>query len=229
MLRPRRKITKRELKQDKLVSTYFKAQNLLVDYKRHIGVVVLGAVVLLVAGVIYYNNRLANEQKAAAELGKVFTYYDGGSYKLAIDGIPEKNVLGLKSIADNYGSTPSGELATFYLGSAYYMMNDYENALKYYQEFDTSDKLLKASGLSGIAACYELKGKYAEAAKYFERAARISAGGLLTSENLRNAARNYALAGEKERAVEIYEEIRRDFPGTPAAREAEQSLAELSV
>lgn len=229
MVRPRKKITKRELKEDKLVLTYFKAQNFLAEHKKHIGLVIFGTVVLLGVGVAYNNNRLANEQKAAGELGKIFTYYDSGSYKLAIDGIPEKNILGLKLIADNYGSTPSGELATFYLANVYYMIGDYDNALEYFQEFDTDDNILEVSALSGIAASYEGKGKYAEAAKYFERAARVSSDQLLNPENLRNAARNYALAGEKERAVEIYKKIKKEFPGSPHAREAERSIAELSV
>ena len=229
MLRPKKKITKRELKEDKLVLTYFKAQNFFVDYKKHIGIVIFGAVVLLGAGVAYHNNQLGNEQKAAAELGKIFGYYDSESYKLAIGGMPEKNILGLKWIADNYGSTPSGELAIFYLANAYYMVSDYDNALKYFQEFDTDERILANSALSGIAACYESKGRYAEAAKYFERAARISFDPFLNPENLRNAARTYALAGEKDRAVEIYEKIKKEYPDSRQASEAERWIAELSI
>jgi len=120
-------------------------------------------------------------------------------------------------------------LATFYLANVYYMIGDYDNALEYFQEFDADDNILEVSALSGIGASYEGKGKYAEAAKYFERAARVSSDQLLNPENLRNAARNYALAGEKERAVEIYKKIKKEFPGSPHAREAERSIAELSV
>ena len=39
MLRPKKKITKRELKQDTLVLTYFKVQNLISDYRKQIGIV----------------------------------------------------------------------------------------------------------------------------------------------------------------------------------------------
>lgn len=229
MLRPKKKITKRELKEDTLVLTYFKAQNFLAVHKKHIGIVVFAAVVLLAAGVAYNNNRLGNERKAAAELGKVFSFYDGGSFKLAIDGIPEKNILGLNSIVDNYGSTPSGEVATFYLANSYYMLGDYDKALEYFEEFDATDEVLEVSAISGLAACYEAKGSHVEAAKTFERAARAYSDQVLNPENLRNAARNYALAGEKVKAVEIYEKIKKEFPESPLARDVERSIAELSV
>jgi len=229
MLRPKKKITKRELKEDTLVLTYFKVQNLISDYRKQIGIVAVSAVVLLGAGVVYNNNRTANEQKAAVELGKVFTYFDNGSYKLAVDGIPEKNFIGLKSIADNYGSTPSGELAMYYLANAYYKLDDYDKSLKYFEEFDTDDELLKTSTLSGTAACYEAKGEFLEAAKYFERAARSTSDKVLLPENLANAARDYILAGKKEKAVDIFKRIKKEFPESPQLREAERSLAELSV
>jgi len=230
MLRARKKISRRELKQDALIKTYVKATSFYEEYKRYLNIGVTALVVLIIATVFYVNNRNTNNEKAMTELGKVYQYYDNAQYQVAIDGIPEQNIRGLESIVDDYGSTPSGELARFYLANALFQLERYDDALDMFDEFDPGgDQLLTVSRLSGIAGCYESLQDYGKAAEFFEKAATQYSDDLNAAENMNNAARNFAQAGDKERALTLYRELKKQYPTTSFGREAERYITELSV
>jgi tetratricopeptide (TPR) repeat protein len=229
MLRPKKKISKREIKQDALVTTYAKVISYYDRHRRTISMVITGLVVVILAVVVYTKNRSDNNAKAISALGAIFQTYDAGQYQVAIDGIPEKNVLGLKAIVDNYGNSANGELARFYLANAYYSTGKYEEALKEFQTFDAQDELLAVSRLAGIGACQEALGRYAEASAAFEKAAGKSAKDPAAAENLNHAARTIALAGDKAKAIELYKRLKKDFPSSTYARDADRFIAALSV
>lgn len=229
MLRPKKKITKRELKEDALVTTYMKATNFFYEKKKLLSSVATGVGVVIVISIIYLNNRAADAEKAATELGKIYKFCDSGQYQLAINGIPEKNIMGLKAIVENYGSSHPGETAKFYLANSYFSLGNYDEALRYFKDYGGGDVLLKVSALSGIAACYEAREDYKEAAKYFEKAAYKNNQDLNVAENLYNAARDYTKAGEKEKAIELLKKLKKNYPASTHARDVEKLLAAWSV
>ncbi|MBI5216419.1 MAG: tetratricopeptide repeat protein [Ignavibacteriae bacterium] len=231
MLTPKKKITKKELKEDALVTSYSKFLMWYEENKKLVSYVTTGVIVLAVLIIIFVNNRNANNEKAATELGKVFSYYDAGAsdvnqYNLAINGIPEKNVMGLKAIVENYGGSPSGELAGFYLANAYYATGNIDEAMKMFDDFSSSDPLLSASAIAGVAACYEAKGNFEEAASNFEKAAGFQS--VNTPEYLQSAARNYSAKGEKEKALNLCKRIKKEFPQSTQARDIDRLIAEYS-
>lgn len=228
MLKPKKKITKKDLKEDKLVSTYFKATEYFYQNKKYVSWGITGLVVLFIAGVIYFNNRSANDEKATTALGEILRYYDKGEYQTAINGVPEKNVVGLKDIVDEYGGTHSGDLAKFFLANCYYSLGNYDEALKYFDDFGGSYSPLRASAVAGVASCYEAKGDNKRAAEYFERAASKSGDSQSSPEYLRNAARDYALSGKKERAIELLKKLKKEYPTSTYVRDADRMLAEFS-
>src|SRR5258708_4333239 len=127
MLNPKKKIVKKEMKQDPLLSMYDGATQYYYENKKYFSYGFTALIILVIAGVMYFNNRRANNERATVELSKVFSIYDAGAsdiqqYKVAISGQPEHGVMGLKSIVDNYGGTQSGEIARLYLANAYYAL-----------------------------------------------------------------------------------------------------------
>ena len=228
MLNPRKKITKKDLKEDKLVSTYFQATEFFYQNKRYVSWGITALVVLVIAAVIYFNNRTADNEKATTALGDILRYYDKGEYQTAINGVPEKNIMGLKEVVDNYGSAHSGDLAKFFLANAYYSLGNYEDALKYFDDFSGSYSTLRASAIAGAAACYDVKGDHARAAEYFEKAASKTGDNQLSPEYLHHAARDYVLSGKKERAIELLKKLKKEYPASTYVRDADRLLAELS-
>jgi tetratricopeptide (TPR) repeat protein len=229
MLRPKKKISKKEIKEDRLITWYAEATGLYEKHKKNIHIGIGAVAIILLAVVVYVKNRNDNEVIATAQLAKVFSLFDAGSYKEAVDGIPERNIPGLKSIVDNYGSTPSGEIARFYLANSLYALRRYDEAIQEFEDFSPSDDLLAISRYAGIAQCHEVKGEYAEAAKAFELAASKNPNDLSAAENLNSAARNYALAGNKEKALDLYRRLKKTHSATPYGREADRYIAQLSA
>ena len=229
MLRPKKKITKRELKQDALVTTYAEVTSFYETHKKNISIAITALVIVIIAAVVFFKNRADNNEKAMTLLGSIYTFYDNGQYQLAIDGVPEKNIQGLRSIVENYGSSSSGGIACFYLASAYYQLGNYDEALRYFEEASVSGDLLAVSRLAGIADCYEAKGDHRQAAEYFEKAAARNSKDVNVAEYLSNAARNYAQSGDKEKALDLYRRLKKNYPTTSFGREADRYIEQLSV
>lgn len=228
MLKPKKKITKKEMKEDKLVTTYFEATGWYQNNKKIVSGVFTGIIVVAVLIVVVTNNMRSNNEKATTEFGKVLRYYDEGKYDIAINGNLQENIRGLQSIVDDYGSTQSGELAKLYLANAYYIQNNYDKALQYYLDASIKDDMLAASASAGVGACYEAKGEYEKAAAYYEKAAFKNGKDVLAAENLHHAAYNYSAAGKKEKAVELYKKLKKDYPTSAYAREIDRLIAEAS-
>jgi TolA-binding protein len=229
MLRPQKKVHKKEIKEDALISSYVRLTTWYENNKRIISIVVVSAAVVIGATLVYLKNRADDDAKAATQLGQIFSYYDGGQYQVAIDGVPERSLPGLKSIVDNFGGSHSGNIARYYLAYASYELGKYQEALQEYEAMSSGNDLLEMARLAGIGACYEAQGNNKEAAAYYEKAASVDAKFTTAPDNLNQAARNYGIAGDKEKAIELYKKLKKNYPTSPYAREADRYIAALSV
>ena len=229
MLKPRKRITKKELKQDTLVTTYFKVVEFLRNNRKLVSGTVTGLVIAAIVVVAYMNNRRSDNTKAATELSQVLDAFSGGAYQVAINGDPTHNVAGLKAIVQNYGSSETGEQAKIYLADCYYYLGDYDNAMKYFQDYDGSDKFLQASAYAGMAEVYEVRGNHADAAKYYERAASSDSKNFLAPEYLVGAARNYIKTGKKDRAITLLTRVEKDYPNSQYADNVNYLMAQAKV
>jgi tetratricopeptide (TPR) repeat protein len=229
MLKPQKKISIKEIKEDQLVTGYFEARAWVEDHKRIASYVVLAIVAIPVLWFLWHSRRVDADQTTTTQLAKVISFYDAGQYSQAVYGVPQQGVQGLQAIVDENGSTVAGETAKLYLANSYFALKQYDYALKYYDDVSLSDPFLTASAYAGVGACYEAKGDYADAAKKFERAASKSDAEYSAPDNLQRAAVNYAASGNKEKAIELLKKLKNDFPNTAAARNADIYIAEYSV
>jgi tetratricopeptide (TPR) repeat protein len=228
MLKKQKELAKRQIKhQDDLLTTYENAILWYQTNKKIITNVGIALVVIIAGSWWYINQQTQKNDKAANEFAKVYTFFDNGQYQLALSGVPERNIRGLQAIVDDYGSTEYGNLAKFYLANCNYNLGEYDKALAEFEDASMKTDLLEASRLAGIAACYETKTQFADAAKYFERAGKISELNPNTPEYLADAARNYAKAGNKEQAIELYKYIKKEHASSSVAREVERYIDEL--
>jgi tetratricopeptide (TPR) repeat protein len=228
-LKARKKITHKELKQDKLVTKYFEARGWL-DKEENKKKVYLGVgilIVLVVAGFLYVNNKKAKNEEAETKLSAVITLYEQGKYAESINGDPATGVTGLNQIVNDYGSTQSGETAKLYLGNCYFNLKDYDNALKQFEAYSGDNDIVKASCLSGIGAVYEAKGDLKKAGEYFEKAAKVNKSVVINQENLFYAIRAYTQAGDKESAKRVYSTLREEYPKSKYINESKRFESEF--
>jgi len=219
MLKPRKKITKKQLKEDKLVTFYFQAQEWL-EKNGKLLTMAAAAVVLVAAGVAYYSYaQVRAEKTASVDLARATRTFEAQDYQTAISQ--------LSPIVDSYGSTTSGKMARLYLADAFFQTKEYANARKHYQKFASSfkgDDYFRAAAQGGVAACLEQEQKYAQAAAAYVDAAE-SWDSVLAPSMLLNAGRCYNRAGDSATARKT---LNRLIEAYPKATEKEDALLLLS-
>lgn len=228
MLRAKKKISKKEIKEDKLVTNYYKAISFYEKNQKNILYAAGGLIVVVLLIFFYRENAISNNEEAGIKLAKIMNVYDSGNYLEAIEGNPNANLDGLKKIVDDFGSTENGETAKVLLAKAYYYMDKKEDALKYFSDYGGSNPLLKAAALAGEAACYEDKGDYEKAAALFQKAAYISSENVMNPNYLMNAGINYIHIGKNSTAKEIFEKIKKDFSNSTYARDIDKYLSQVN-
>jgi tetratricopeptide (TPR) repeat protein len=185
----------------------------------------LGIVVGAIVVVLGYNHFVKGPQheQAADALWKSQEYFKVDSFALALNGDGKKP--GLLKVIEEYGSTPSGNLAQFYAGVSYLQLGQFENAVKHLKAFSTSEPELKlrAAGLLGDA--YSELGQTNEAiASYKEAAKANTEDDINSSEYLFRAALLSGDAGNAQDAVSLLKTIKEKYPNSQRAFEVDKYL-----
>ena len=134
MLKPRRKIIKKELKKDPYIEFLAKAKNN-VDKNRTLYMRWALGVVPVIVAVAFVSNNLQKSKDAAAEsLGKALVTLASGDVDNA--------TLQFEFVADEYDNNESVNLAKYYLARSHFNDKDYLAASSYLNEIaDASFKL----------------------------------------------------------------------------------------
>lgn len=228
MLTKRKKLTKKEIKQDKLVEFYYKSQQYIEENKNKV-LIYVGAFALVVVAVIFFLNfRSSRNEEAGKLLSRVMDLYEQGAYLEAIEGKQGTNLVGLKKIVEDYGSTENGETAKIYLANAYAFLGQYDKALDYYKDYSGSNDIYKAAALAGQAGYYASKGEYEKAAELFKKAANVSEINPSRPDYLLRAGINFMKAGQKDEAKELFQIIKDDYKTSTAFAQVDRYFTELN-
>ena len=227
MIGKKKKLTKKELQEDKLVSSFYKAQDYIEKYKQQLIFIIGGIAVVILAFTWYFNKRAEDNILAASKLNQIVPVFEQGDYQKAIDGEPGTQLDGLQNIVDNYGGTEQGELAKIYLAKSLYWLGEFDNSLYYFDDYSGDSKLHQSTAYAGMAACYEEKSEYEKAAEFYEKAAKTNELSTQTADFLLNAGINFMKSGNNESAKVLFERIRDDFNTSSAAREVDKYLSQI--
>lgn len=229
MLKARKRIKHKELKQDKLVTSYFKVRTWFdnPENKRKLGIAAGIVAVLIIAVFLYISNRKAKNEEAETKLSAILTLYQQGKYNEAVNGDAAAGIIGLNEIVANYGRTEAGQTARFFLANCQYNLKDYDNALKNYEDYSGSNDILESSCISGMGAIYEAKGDLKKAGEYYEKAAKVSKELVTNQENLFYAVRVYTQLGDKENANRVYKQLKEDYPKSKYVNDAKRYEVEF--
>jgi tetratricopeptide (TPR) repeat protein len=225
MITRKKKLSKKEIKEDKLVSFLYQIESFYEENKRRI--FTYGLIFLVVVGAVYVymGQRREENEKAGLELSRVMDIFNSGSYLEAIEGRQGTNIIGLKRIVEEYGSTENGETAKIYLANAYSYLGNYDEAFKYYQDYDGDIDVFKASAKAGMAGHYAAKKEYKKAADLYKEAASITDINPQNPDYLLDAAVNYIKAGEKEDSKVLLNKIKEDYKTSEAFKQVDKYLA----
>ncbi len=171
-------------------------------------VVVIVVIVLAYFGVSRYyfqpRQQQANEQMFMAE-----KYFESDSLNKALYG--DGNFMGFLDIIDEYGMTKAANLARYYTGIIYLKQGDYEEAIANLKKFKSRDNIVKPMALGAMGDAYLELNQHDNAIKQYLAAARASSNDLTAPLYLFRAAQVYEMQDNYRKALELYEQIKKDY------------------
>jgi len=152
-----------------------------------------------------------NNEKAQNEIWNSELLFDQGQYEQALEGF--------EAVAEQYGSTRAGNTAKAYAGLCHKNLGNYDDAIKYLQDFDGNDNIIAPAILSALGDCYVDKETpdYSKAAQTFEQAAKAAGNAQYSPLFLRKAGLAYEEAGDRQNALKAYQSIKDNWAETSIA------------
>ena len=223
MLKPRRKIIKKELKKDPYIDFLSRTKNNVDENKKLYTRLMLGTVVIIVA-LLFFRNNLQNSKDAGAEsLGKALVTLASGDLDNA--------TLQFEFIADEYDNNEAGTLAKYYLARAHFNDKDYLAAYSYLNQIAEENFKLAQFPVSiykmlGFIALED--GDQAAAMDYYEQALEKSKIVQQEQSITLDLADVLLKMGDFGRSLELVQKVLDEAdPRTPVNNRAEELIGRI--
>lgn len=189
------------------------------------GIAAAGIVIAL--GIFLYQRLVMApaSAEAAAEMWRAEQLFERDSFNVALKGRPG-SVTGFIEITEDYGSTPSGNLAHYYAGVSYLHLGQYPAAISYLTDFDADGTLLPAAKAGALGDAHAQNGNMDAALGYYEEALDYAGDNLvLAPYYLKKLGMLREREGDAAGAKTLYERIRTEFPQSEEAGDIAKYIA----
>jgi len=224
MLKPKKKITRKEIKKDPVLEKIAQAEHFIHEQGKMVMYVVIAVAVIIALSITMIRSKQNANRVASGELGIAETAIASGDHDNAI--------FQLEALIDKNPGTKSAGMATLLLAQTYITKDDYENAeinfQKYIDDYHQDDMLM-AAAYNGLGACDERKENFEQAAKYFEKGGNKSPYKFLKYECYVNAVRNYIKLHEIEKAERLLKMMPEDDLDYKYKSQVDMLNAEIKV
>ncbi|MDP4129896.1 MAG: tetratricopeptide repeat protein [Bacteroidota bacterium] len=192
-----------------------------------IAVVVLLVIVGSYAGYKHFVQE-PKEKQGEEAMFRAEDYFRMDSVKLALNG---DNVnAGFAKIISKYPDTKAAQLATFYAGSCYLKLGEYDKAVKYLKDFSTPALQVQAKAYGLLGDAYsELNKKEDAIAAYKKAGSTFDKDAITSSEYLFRAGYLYESMGRTKEAIDMYQIVKDKYPATQRGFDIDRYLARLGV
>jgi TolA-binding protein len=215
------RLTKKEMKQDRLVKLTIDLEKFYVDHQKLVLTVAV-AVLVVIAGVILVRKSMESSRLEAA-------------YKVTMakasfgSGQLDNAAAAFQTLATSGSGVVAAE-SKYFLGRIAYEQGKYSQAVDefngYFKDFSGTDEL-NVGAYAGLGSSYEALEKYADAAQEYQKAADKYPKNPAAVELLMDAARVYQKLNQPEKAIPLLRKIRDSYPESSLAQQARQQLASL--
>tara|TARA_R110002072_G_scaffold54805_1_gene143366 strand:- start:248 stop:940 length:693 start_codon:yes stop_codon:yes gene_type:complete len=185
----------------------------------------VGAIIAVVVAFYAYNRVYLEplEEEAHGQMFMAEQYFQKDSFDLALNG--DGNYLGFLDIADEYGSTSAGNLAHYYAGISYLRTGSFEEAIEELESFDGVGEVVGAVALGAIGDAYMELDNVDEALNYYEKAISAGDNDFTSPVYLQKAGFASEKAGNFDKAIDYYTQVKENYPTTNEGRNAEKYIA----
>ena len=190
----------------------------------------IAAIVIVVGGVLGYQHFISepNEKKASEALFRGEQYFMADNYEMALNG-DSLGFAGLLKVADEFGGTGAGKLANAYAGICYAQLGQYENAIKYLDQFSADDQLVTPALMATMGNCYAQLGQLDKAAATLVKAADKANSHALSPIYLIQAGQIYEKLGKNSEAVNAYQTIKDKYFNSYQAMDIDKYIERATV
>ena len=173
-----------------------------------IGGVLAVIIIALVVNQYYIQPKKAD---AADNIAVAQQLFIAGNYEQALNG--DGTNPGFLQVIDQYGSTPSGNIARLYAGLCFAQTEKYEEAVKYLDDYDAcDDQMVSNAAIAALGNCYAQLGQNEKAASTLLKAAKRANSTTLSPLFYLQAGQIYESLGNKDEALKCYEIIKNEYP-----------------
>jgi TolA-binding protein len=215
------KLTKKELKQDKLVELTYKLEKFYLEHQKWVIAAVV-AVVVIVAGVILIRKTMESSRlQESYQLTLAKMNYGAGKTDEARDAF--------QRIVSSQSGRAAGE-ARYFLGRIAYDKGNFADAATafsaYIKDFASDDEM-ECAAMAGLAGCYEAQNKTEDAAKtYMEIAVKFPQSSF-AAQALWEASRVYMSINQNDAAKKALQTIRDKYNESILSPQAKRMLENL--
>lgn len=167
------------------------------------------------------------EKEAQKQIYAAEQFFARDSFKLALNG--DGNALGFAQIADNFGSTKTGNLACYYAGICNLRLGSFEKAIDFLKSYDASDKIVGTLATIAIGDAYVELNKLEDGADYYIKAANMDKNMFTSPNAFMKAGGVYEALGKYAEALEAYNTIKKEYPKSMEARDIEKYIARAEL
>jgi tetratricopeptide (TPR) repeat protein len=221
-LNPEKRISKSQMKQDKMVSFALKSGEYIREHKNHFIYAAAGIVAIVV--IMFFFNYLSNQKEAEAV--EIF----GKAQLAGAMNQPSLAITDYRTLLDNYGGTDIAGRACYFIAETYTRQKSYDSAAVFYQRFvdDFGDDifLLPAAYVGGGNAFEQMR-QFEKAGEYYLKAAEIANDDYRSPDYYMSAGRAYAEANNVAKAKEAYQMVVDKFRRSQLYSEARKKIAEI--
>jgi outer membrane protein assembly factor BamD (BamD/ComL family) len=215
MLRPKKKLHRKEIKEDALVTRYFQLRQIYDQYRNTVNTVVIVLLALVLIGLLMGRSRRKTEIRAQGELGvaqQSLYMNDPGLVIQKMDAVTKK-----------FAGTRAAGDAVFFAANALFETGDMKEADRHYALY--LDKYGEnpnfcASSLAGRAAVAETEKRNEEAAQFYAQAANRFDRLYTAPFYLKESARCSMAAGDVKSAKTSLEALEKRYPESQVIEES---------
>ena len=171
---------------------------------------IVAVLVIAAGGFFGYRWWIDKQDKVAQEeMFQAVRYFEADSLDLAMNGTA--NISGFKTITEEYGMTPAGNLANYYAGVICLKQGKFPLAEFYLKDFKSDDLLVQARAYSLLGDAYMEQNKFDEAAGAYHKASTYKPNKYFTPAYLLKEALAYEKLNQNDKAISAYDRIIKEF------------------
>lgn len=216
----KRKITKKELKEDNLVLAYYKARNFLEKNLKRVAIGVGAVLAIAVLIGLMINSKIQANKTAGYELYKAALLIEQSQYQEAVQS--------LNTMMDTYPGTRNASEGLLALARAHLQLGNNDSTIYYADKFlkkHNGSEILICTGYALKAAALEDESKFVEAAECYIKAVNKYPKNYTAPIYLVDAGRCYTMAKMDKEAQEVFNRVIDEYPESQMVGRANDQIA----